>query len=91
LTKTTSSSRRNNNSIPLADDDNNNNADSYSSLSYDKWLKSFYEDMGWKPVFYNWDKPITTTASTRTFYKLLKQATKAVDKAEKLVNKINSS
>jgi hypothetical protein len=42
--------------------------------------------MGWKPVFYNWDKPTTNT--THSFYKLLKQSTKAVDKAEKLVNKI---
>jgi hypothetical protein len=48
--------------------------------------------MGWKPLFYNWDKPTnTTTSTTRTFYKLLKQSTKAVDKAEKLVNKIINS
>jgi hypothetical protein len=32
----------------------------------------------------------TITTSTRTFYKLLKQSTKAVDKAENLLNKINS-
>jgi hypothetical protein len=87
LTKT-KSSRHNNN--PLADDVNNN-ADSYSSSSYDKWLKSFYGDMGWKPLFYNWDKPTTNTTTTSSFYNSLKQCTKAVDKAEKLLNKINSS
>jgi hypothetical protein len=43
-------------------------------------------------LFYNWDKPTnTTTANTHSFYKLLKQCTKTVDKAEKLLNKINSS
>ena len=42
--------------------------------THNKWLKSFYEDMGWKPVFYNWDKPITNTTTTTTidFYKLIK-------------------
>jgi hypothetical protein len=83
LIKTTSSSRHNNN--PSADDD--------SLSSYDKWLKSFYEDMGWQPLFYNRDDHSTssTTSTARTFYKLLKQCTKALDGAEKLVNKINTS
>jgi hypothetical protein len=76
LTKITPSSRHNN---PSANDNNNNNnnVNSYSSSSYDKWLKSFYEDMGWKPLFYSWDKPSATT--------------KAIDRAEKLLNKINIS
>jgi hypothetical protein len=46
--------------------------------------------MGWKPLFYNWYKP-STTSNTHSFYKLLKQSAKAVDKAEKLLNKINTS
>jgi hypothetical protein len=88
LTKTTRSSRHNN---PSADDDNNNN-NNVDSSSDDKWLKSFYEDMGWKPLFYNWNKPTTnTTTTSSSFYKLLKQSTKSADKAEKLINKINTS
>jgi hypothetical protein len=87
----TKSSRPNNN--PSADDNNDNTIDPFHS-PYDKWLKSFYEDMGWKPVFYNWNKPTstnTTKTTTNTFYKLLKQSAKAIERAEKLVNKINSS
>jgi hypothetical protein len=48
--------------------------------------------MGWKPLlFYNWNKPTTNTTTTSSFYNSLKQSTKALDKAEKQVNKINSS
>jgi hypothetical protein len=48
--------------------------------------------MGWRPVFYNWDKHGTRTSTTTlAFYKLLKQSTKAIERAEKLLNKINFS
>ena len=68
---------------------NNNNIGNSGSQPYFDQLASFYKDIGWKSFLSDWDKPLFGCRRS-SLEKVLAQANKAIERSQKLFNKIKS-